>query len=167
MHDACANSDTQPIHVHVAGRDKCLEIAQTFFCFLWCRLVSLFEGDAEKAPNILTTPSPRPPPPPPPRPDVFDLPLPVPHRRGQAALSAAFSVLYGITLGCMTCASAFQSNWTFGGCKLFSSSCPESACLLEDAWRYCTFADPGQVKKTRNLKPAGVDIEEAGHMFEA
>ncbi|CAJ1372344.1 unnamed protein product [Effrenium voratum] len=45
----------------------------------------------------------------------------------QAALSAAFSVLYGITLGCMT---------------------------------YCTFADPGQVKKTRNLKPAGVDIEE-------
>ncbi|CAJ1449740.1 unnamed protein product [Effrenium voratum] len=43
----------------------------------------------------------------------------------QAALSAAFSVLYAVTLGCMT---------------------------------YCAFADPGQVKRTRNAQ-LGMDLE--------
>lgn len=46
----------------------------------------------------------------------------------QGYLSAGFTLLYGIMLGCMC---------------------------------YCAFADPGQLKKTRNLKNLGYDIEEA------
>ena len=85
----------------------------------------------------------------------------------QVELSAPFVVVYGIALGCTPCTPKqyhkqrrrVQRAWRFWMTLLVGKTCwrekwvPKngSRTLELDTVRYCAFADPEQVKKTRNI----------------